>query len=88
MLRLWDHLEASAAAIPRWLLHVPRRDTPLAARYFRDELARLAAGLAAAAGLPALAGARIAAAVAARNRHRERCREAAAGLLDGQHPPA
>ena len=84
MLRLWDHLEASGAAIPRWLLHVPHRDTPLAARYFRDELERLAAGLAVAAGLPGLAVARIEAAVAASNRHREQCRQAVAGLLEGR----
>jgi benzoyl-CoA reductase/2-hydroxyglutaryl-CoA dehydratase subunit BcrC/BadD/HgdB len=86
MLRLWDHLEASGSTIPRWLLHVPRCDTPLAARYFRDELERLAAGLAVAAGLPGLSGERIETAVAARNRHREQCRRAAAGLIEGTIP--
>lgn len=84
MLRLWDHLEAAPVPFPRWLLHVPRHETPLAARYFRDELERLAARLAAAAGLPTLSVSRIAAAIAARNLWRERCRETAVGLLDGK----
>jgi len=86
MLRLWDHLEASGAPLPRWLLHVPRRDTPRAVRYFRDELERLSAGLAGLAGLSALPAERVAAAIDERNLLRERCRGVAEGLAAGKVP--
>lgn len=86
MLRLWDHLEAASAPVARWLVRVPRRDTPEATDFFRDELVRLGASLAAAAGMGELPVGRIVAAIHERNLLRERCRLAAEGLLDGRIP--
>ncbi|HEY5999048.1 MAG TPA: 2-hydroxyacyl-CoA dehydratase family protein [bacterium] len=86
MLRLWDLLEASASLRPRWLLAVPRRNTPAAVAFFRGELERVGAALAAAAGFPSLDTERVAAAIEARNRWRERGRALCDGLFAGEIP--